>query len=256
MTGTRGSTIKDAQQALDHVLSKVLVAGKESETRKALETAGVQDILEFLELTKDDLKTISWEVEGKIYRLGLTTQNKLMTIQSWFNSQPNPTMATWGDLTTKSLEDYRLVHLVQEEQKKQAPMPAPAPAPPLPLTVPLSNEELALKQFSSGVKRNISDYTEFKDSKQWFAWKRHTIAVGTTHGCAKVFDPMYQAISVAARQLFVHICGFMICVFTTKVKESTSLPMVRKYTDEPSAVHYNDAQLLFQDLLANQEDGV
>ena len=94
MPGTRGSTVKNAQQALDHVLSKVLVSAKESETRMALETAGVQDILDFLELTKDDLKKISWEIEGKTYRLGLTNQNKLISIQSWFNSEPNPTMAT------------------------------------------------------------------------------------------------------------------------------------------------------------------
>lgn len=254
--GTARASIKDGKQALDHVLTKVLIAAKESPFRAALDKAGVEDILEFMELTADDLSALTWEHSENSYELTVSQRNKILAVQAWYGDQEDSSIGTWGELTSASFNEYRLKRFANKEDDTPTPPPAPAPAPAPSQPMPLSAEELALSQFKKGIKRNVSDYTELKDAKQWFTWKRNTVAVGTIHGCETVFDSTYKATTASARQLFVQVCGFMICVFATKIKESTSIPLVRKYTDDPSASHYNNAQLLFKDLVENHESGV
>ena len=45
-----------------------------------------------------------------------------------------------------------------------------------------------LLDFKRGIKRDKTQYKEFKEDKQWDSWKRATIATARAHQCEEIFD--------------------------------------------------------------------
>jgi hypothetical protein len=61
----------------------------------------------------------------------------------------------------------------------------------LSLDLSTSKTTSAAQFFLKGVRRNVSDYTKFKEAKQWQQWERHKQSTASAQGVANVFNPLY-----------------------------------------------------------------
>ena len=73
---------------LEHVLLSVLKATtSEHPIRRAFYDAGVLSIDDMLDLSKDDLKDISWSENGFTKPLSITQVNSILAIGAWFRTE-------------------------------------------------------------------------------------------------------------------------------------------------------------------------
>jgi len=236
--------------ALAHILTNVLTAGQDSTIRQAFTAAGTNTVIDFMELSKADLTELQ---VGANTRLTITERNVLLAVQGWYRSQPSPTLDTWFELTTDTLQAYRQNAPLAPNTTTTADQTVVSPVTPLNpmIAPPLDYGELFLK----GTKRSITDYKVFKDTKQWTIWSRNLLATAAAHGISDVFNPEYKPSTDAETAMFKAAKIFAFSVLTAQIQEPSAQTIVRKYsiagTDE-----YGDAQALYKDLVAKFENGI
>ena len=59
------------------------------------------------------------------------------------------------------------------------------------------------EEFKRGIKRDKAHYTPFKESKQWYDWRRSTLATARSHCCEEIFNPTYTPKTPEEKDLFI-----------------------------------------------------
>ena len=148
---------------MEHLLVSVLNAGDpQAPYRRAFQTAGATSIEDVLELTKDDLKSLSWKDQsGDICHLTIGAVNTILSIGGWFASQETTDESVFLSLTHEALASWR------RAQASAAPAINAKPIPPTPVksgsTIFGSTSGPALSaadEFKKGIKRDIFGLSE------------------------------------------------------------------------------------------------
>ena len=89
LTMSATSGLPTRSNILEHLLVSVLNAGDpQAPYRRAFQTAGATSVEDVLELTKDDLKSLSWRnLSGEICHLPIGAVNTILSIGGWFANQ-------------------------------------------------------------------------------------------------------------------------------------------------------------------------
>ncbi len=226
------SQLKTPEGALTHVLNNVLIVGEDAPIRKALAAAQTANVVDFMELSRQDLTELTYGTPPT--RLSITDRNKLIAIQRWFRDQETPTIDTWFELSADGFQAFRertmsshgshssyLSTVAADANASVAASEATSPERLIP-----SFEELFLK----GTKRGVTDYKAFKELKQWNVWNRHLLATATAHGISNVFDSKYVPVTSADKSTFKMAQVFAFSVLTTHIQEPSAQAAVRKYS--------------------------
>ena len=152
---------------LEHILLNVLkCTSPDHPFRKALDEAGVLTVDDLFDLELADLKDLTYDDDnGNSKHLSLAGCKTLLSIRSWFQTQPLPEDAS-GDDTLLTLTPNTLT-LFRRQQAHAAPTSGPAVAATTPTVAPLSASLSPADEFKKGIKRDINQFKPFKDAKQW-----------------------------------------------------------------------------------------
>jgi hypothetical protein len=164
--------------ALTHILSIVL---QDTSGRYATAFAGygVTDIDTFMLL--DDY-TDPFDLDGKEARLNKIELRLLSMLQQWFRNQDSPDLSTWFNLDHVTFTQYW-----KTTTKSHTPSGVTSGASNY-VTDHAAN-------FLKGIKRDIKQYDQFKDDKNWLTWKVHVENIASTHGIEHLLDPTYTPTS-------------------------------------------------------------
>ena len=96
-----------------------------------------------------------------------------------------------------------------------------------------------------------------KEARQWNTWQRTFLSMAHAYDFKDITDITYvpDGLDIDACTVFElqqkHAFGLLV----SNVKESSVLPIIRKYSD-PNATNYGDAQLLYDDLVSHFTKGL
>ena len=93
-----------------------------------------------------------------------------------------------------------------------------------------------------------------KEARQWNTWQRTFMFVAHAYDFKDITN-VPDGLDIDAFTVFdlqqKHAFGLLV----SNVKESSVLPIIRKYSD-PNATNYRDAQLLYDDLVSHFTKGL
>ena len=185
---------------LEHLLSTVYNAtDPDHRMRLALSAAGCQSIVDVLDLSKEDLKSIEWLNSAKeVQKLRIVEINSLLAVSSWFATQSIKDESVFLTLTPDILSSHR---------RTSVTFPAPTtPTAVSGVTAPSSAKPSsalsAADEFKKGIKRDITAFTTFKDEKSWNQWYRSFTAIADAQGLGNVLNPSYKPVTPEEQDLF------------------------------------------------------
>ena len=117
---------------------------------------------------------------------------------------------------------------------------------------PPSHTDVFMKNKGCG-----DDVKPLKEAKQWNAWHQTFLSVAHSHDFMDITDPTYvpDPSDDDACTLFDAQQKHAFGILVSSIKESSSLPTLRKYSD-PNLPDYEDAQMLNNDLVAHYTQGL
>ena len=236
---------------LEHLLSTVFNAtDPDHRMRLALSAAGCQSIVDVLDLSKEDLKSIEWLNSAKeVQKLRIVEINSLLAVSSWFATQSIKDESVFLTLTPDILSSH---------QRTSVTFPAPTtPTAVNGVTAPSSDKPSsawsAADEFKKGIKRDITAFTTFKDKKSWNQ-KLHCIA--DAQGLGNVLNPSYKPVTPKEQALFGVLQSYAFAVFTTHLREPQAAEIVRNYSGSLAGPDKGDAQKLHTELVQKMSSGM
>ena len=155
-----GTQARNATTALQHVLEHIL---KDESYSSAFENGGVTTITDFMELTTEDLASMT---------LSLMQCKHCLKLQEWCYSNELPDLNSWFNLTETIFELWRSNNMVF--------------SPILTTSSPTLTTESPADTFKKIFNRSVGDYQPLKDAKHWHVWNREFVATAKTHGIEKI----------------------------------------------------------------------
>ena len=236
---------------LQYVLESVLKATEEKDPyRLALTAAGASTIDDLLELTREDLISITWQdsdtqQEGS---LPIAKVNVLLSICSWFRSQPDTSDTVFLELTAEKLKEYRrsLSHAPTAQDTASA----------LVALSPSTSKLSPADEFKKGIKRDVNAFKPFKDRKNWNPWYRGFQAIAKAQGLGNVLDPTYEPTTPEEEALFQVLQDYTFAVFTHCLHEAQASNLVRNYSGPLAGDQAGNAQLLHMELVKLMSTGI
>ena len=236
---------------LQYVLESVLKATEEKDPyRLALTAAGASTIDDLLELTREDLISITWQdsdtqQEGS---LPIAKVNVLLSICSWFRSQPDTSDTVFLELTAEKLKEYRrsLSHAPTAQDTASA----------LVALSPSTSKLSPADEFKKGIKRDVNAFKPFKDRKNWNPWYRGFQAIAKAQGLGNVLDPTYEPTTPEEEALFQVLQDYTFAVFTHCLHEAQASNLVRNYSGPLAGDRAGNAQLLHMELVKLMSTGI
>ena len=185
---------------VEHLLSTVFNAtDPDHRMRLALFAASCQSIVDVLDLSKEDLKSIEWFNSAKeVQKLRIVEINSLLAMSSWFSTQSIKDESVFLTMTPDILSSH---------QRTSATFPAPTtPTAVSGVTAPSSAKPSSAlstaDEFKKGIKRDITAFTTFKDKKSWNQWYRSSTAIADAQGLGNVLNPSYKPVTPEEQALF------------------------------------------------------
>jgi hypothetical protein len=113
-----------------------------------------------------------------------------------------------------------------------------------PLEPTISKVTAATQYFLKGVRRNVSNYTKFKEAKQWQRWERYLQSTASAQGVENVFNPLYVPTTDDEKALFKEQQKYGYQVLEQAIQSSEGMVIVREYSQT------KDAQAVYTKLQA------
>ena len=226
------STRSTPETAYEHVLK---VLGNDI-FRKAFEEAGITQIYEFLTITPEDLREISFVEDGNMQKLSMVQIRKVTWIQKWFyanHESGSTSLNKWFDLSDSILNNFIMHGGITSE------------------TTSSSQKAVSKKEepdLLPGVKRDITAYPVLREDKYWMNFNRTLLSMAATHTVKEVLDPSYVP-TPEKQTTFNAKNTFMYSVFTRSLITAKAKVFLRAH--EAS----QDAQGVYRDLVKAYSDG-
>ena len=117
---------------------------------------------------------------------------------------------------------------------------------------PTSRTDMFIKN-----KGGADDVKLLKEPKQWNTWKCTFLLIAHAYDFKDITSISYapDPVNTDACTVFELQKKYAFGILVTTIKESSALPIVHKYSD-PNAIHYGDAQFLYDDLVSHYTKGL
>ena len=243
---TRSMTKK---KTFDHVVKDVMGIADDDLLLKALDDDGLDSVVDLLTLTDGQIDSLQFYDGTETKIPSLSSRNKLRILRSWnlhLQQIQGNRVVNWMDEDTVNQDEWDEYRIsVYSPPGLQASPLAPSPilssAPPSvpqPRFVPVSNPA---SDFRRGIKRDKTQYKEFKDEKNWDEFKRLTQATIYAHGCENVINPSYVPTSNDDIALFAEQQKFMYDIWASILRTPMGKHFVRLHEST------RDAQAVWRD---------
>ena len=264
------SVFDDLDNELRHILEVHLSQPRDSPLTMSLQANGILNLKSLMALEGENIRDLLYPTkllamkDGKMQYTGTPLDKLSKDMIRWiqiatlyFRKKYGPDVR-WYDITTEEFRDF--VRTLYENRNPGPTFhtgPQRPPVPPIPRTPQgFGNPNMSqmthssgftslsrAQQFQKSTKRNVSDYSEFLQDKQWGTWKRDLVTTATYHDTHEVLDPIFAPRTLEETDLFRVKLSFMFLVFQTKVKTQWGQHLLRIHHDT------GDAQRLYLDMV-------
>lgn len=241
-----------AEEALTHLLDNVLMLGRDSSLRQALQAGGYKRIQGVISMDIATLQTLTYKgkdaTTGKAIDLNIISseQGLIKALKGYaaYNEAQlghRLTPDDWLAVTADSFDDYQgSSHLIFfNPNQPSAGLPPPVAATLQTTVAQVAPDVLAFKR---GIKRDQSLFPVYKEERDWDDWQRRTRAQATAQGVENVLDISYHPVVPQDKELFNEQNKYMMAVFTACVQTDYGKTLIRKFEGT------HDAQALFAEL--------
>ena len=231
--------------AMAYLLSNVFSIAPSSKTYQALVYGEVFTPSQFSALNHKTISEMTYETPEMDRPLAAPQRLLLSQAVAWMHQQRvqhgKPLLPSdWLTFNANDFDDY-VDALIQDDEEYDAISPLPGTTTMIPSYSPATD-------FQKGIKRDVSQYTSFKEDRFWDVWHRDLLAKGCTHGISEVFDPSYVPETEDARALFEVQQAFAFSIFVTHIQTASGKNIVREFTKT------GDAQAIYKRLLSRYTD--
>ncbi|HET7637806.1 MAG TPA: hypothetical protein VFK47_03615, partial [Ktedonobacteraceae bacterium] len=222
--------------ALLHLVTTVFNILPTSRTFQALIHGEVTNVTEFMALSQETIKLMTYPTSRGESTLTSPLCQCLMLATKWMRSGRSVLghplrPEEWMDFKSEHFDNFIESQVLEPSQS-------------IPIQPMASHTRTSLADsFTKGIKRDVSQYSNFKEDRFWDTWNRDLLAKGRTHGISDVFDPDYVPQTPDKIELFKVQQAFVYSVFVTHVLTASGKNIVREYT------HSGDAQAIYKRLL-------
>ena len=226
---TRG-TVTD-KYVLERVLSNTLAFGPDSTVLEALIIAGATTITDLLAMTEDDISDLKYHnpstpvSDPPTESLTSVERRKLLLLKPF---QRYLLVEEYGRDATDTLSKFEWIRTKPDNFERFRAMfsSAPIPVPSQPTSTSSSKSTTLAEKFQTGIKRDVTQYTVFKEERYWDSWIRETMTLAKIHDVHPVFDLAYSPRTKVEKDLFEAQCAFVESVFNRCVHTSTGRNIV------------------------------
>ena len=192
-------------------------------------------------------------------------KKRILSLKGFWQAWGDNTTKSWTSLTVDNFEEY-----LRTDSGPQLPVPATTAratsTPSGPDVTAITNAvSAAMLAKPSKSRTDIfmknkgggDELKPLKEARQWNTWQQTFLSVAHAYDFKDITDITYvpDGLDIDACTVFdlqqKHAFGLLV----SNVKESSVLPIIRKYSD-PNATNYGDAQLLYDDLVSHFTKGL
>ena len=258
---TTRSKMSWLDDTLAHVLTNILMFKEGSDPYRAIEAAGLTEVVDLIGLEDGDVEALmvpAKEDDDGESTLLIAHQRKLKQLSHFAaylaeeNNVDVPEEEHWLSATKEMFSMFRM------KEKLRGVKPTPfqvsnstnieKQSHDLPLTVDVakmkdkdvehssasnssSSVSTDMMLFRKSIKRDLKDYPAFKEDRHWDSFQRQVTAIGTLHEVSNVFDPDYTPDSVEATTLFDFQQKFVYTVLLKQVQTAVGRNIIRGHKD-------------------------
>ena len=243
------------KESYGFVMDKILNQELLGNIRVCLESMGVTNLDDFLDLDKEsmsDFIQIGANVNEDIVTLKLAPLDikKVLRVQAWFVHHDDPTDNTWATLTEDGYKTWKTTSQAADIRASLAPDTSITVPTTIAGNIPQIDTNAAIQpqiqinsptgagaqyttasnNFQRGIKINISDYSKLKDDKQWHKWTEQISSIASLHQTGNVLNSDYSPSTQEEIELFGSHNRFMYTVFSECVQTSKGKICIRAHS--------------------------
>ena len=263
------STFKKVQ--LDHMIDVILEAEYDPDhaCRRLADQYPVDNVQDYINITQDELDSIELTKSDSNdpVLLSNATKKRILSLKGFWRHWGNNTTNDWTVLDVDHFEEYLMT-----DSGPQAPSGTATTATGTAtssntfdltaLTNAVSAAMLAKPPASRSDtfmrnKGGADEVKPLKEAKQWNTWQRTFLSAAHAYDFKDITDASFipDLMDADGSNLFTLQQKHAFGILVSSVKESSALPVVRKYSD-PNAHDYGDAQMLYCDLVSHYTQGL
>ena len=218
MAPKRGKTNKHADATLTSFIKEVCGYNEENNIFKLLIDSNYDNMTDIISADDERIEESTYlddsgnELQVKSYMKAI-----LKIIRAWnahLISEKGISKVDWTDrsyVNSTTFDNYRIGPYNISILNKTPSF--------IPKTTPTTSGSIVktttdANAFIKAIKKSVNDYTPLRQEDKWSIWRRDTVAIIHTHGCANVIDPKYVPTTPDDKALFKAQQNFMYSVWT------------------------------------------
>ena len=260
-----GSTTRAAfkKAQLDHVIDIILEADGDPHHvfRRIAEFYPVDNVQDYVNIDKNELDIMNLTKSTSNEPLTIThfMKKRILSLKGFWQCWGDNTTMDWTTLSLRNFEEYLVT---DSGQFTTSTTTTPTVAATAPVNVPaitnavttamLAREPTSRTDMFIKNKGGADDVIPLKEPKQWNTWQRTFLSIAHAYDFKDITNISYapDPIDTDACTVFELQKKYTFGILVTTIKESSALPIVRKYSDNC------DAQLLYDDLVSHYTKGL
>ena len=230
-----------AQEVFNNVLANVIIGNtdKDHPIRLMVKGESIETLSDFLSIPEPDIKTLQYQplpvthddgttTTPSLQRLMMVHQNTVRVFHVYAhklrmeNNNKQLSYQQWGALTQDDFDDFKMT----PEAHRSPHLSAPGLN---------RNARTPANEFQKSIKRDKSQYKDFKDQKYWDSWHRSFLVTAKSHGLEDVLNCGYSPSSPEDKDLFHEKQKFLFSVLDHVIHTNMGKTIVRKHTDTMNA---------------------
>ena len=265
-----GSTTHAAfkKTQLDHVIDIILEAGGDPDHVfcRIADFYPVDNVQDYVNIDRNELDNMNLMKSTSTNPLTIThfMKKRILSLKGFWQCWGDNMTMDWTTLTAQNFEEYLVTDSgpATTPTATTPPVAATAPVDVLAITsavttamlaqTPMSRTDMFMKN-----KGGADEVKPLKEPKQWNTWQCTFLSIAHAYDFKDVTNISYvpDPVDTDACTVFELQKKYAFGILVTTIKESSALPIIRKYSN-PNAAHYGDAQLLYDDLVSHYTKGL
>lgn len=241
MVTTRSAGQPSAKDMFSDLLTNVIIGNndKDHPIRLMVKEESVDTLSDFMAIANSDFHTLQYQPlpiqadDGTTstpskQRLMLVHQNTVRIFQVFVhklradNNNKQLTHIQWGQVTHDLFDDFKMTPEAHRDPKLSAPGLN-------------KNARTPANEFQKSIKRDKTQYKDFKDQKYWDSWHRSFLVTAKSHGLEDVLNSGYLPSTSEDKALFHEKQKFAFSVLDHVIHTNMGKTIVRKHTDSMNA---------------------
>ena len=224
MVTTRDQTLQNAQR----IIRDVFNTGANSALEKAFTENDLLDMHDWMHLSVEDLKSVTYDDNGTKTHLPMGQWLKIRQFQMYVHYERAnglPASYNGGDVTFDKFDSFRssneCIRMMLTSQQTVSTPAAP--------NVTMSTTQAELANFKKGIKRDAALYPVMTQDTQWDSWSRSVVSLARAQSVEQVLDDKYKPVLLDEIALFSEKQKFLYAVFERTLQSDKGKAIVRAH---------------------------